>query len=40
MRVVYCSVEGIDDPGRRGVDEVLFGGTGGVGLFSDKSGDL
>ncbi len=35
--VVYGAVEGIDDPGRRGGDEVVSGAAGGVGFFAYES---
>lgn len=40
MGVINCSIERVHNPGRRGINEVLFGGAGGIGFFSDESGFL
>jgi hypothetical protein len=36
MREVYCAVEGVDDPGWAGIDEVVFGLAGGVSFLADE----
>jgi hypothetical protein len=40
VRVVYCSVEGVNDPGWGGGDEVIFGLAGRICLLSDEAMSL
>ncbi len=35
--VVYCAVEGVDNPGWRGGDEIISGAARGVGFFAYES---